>query len=224
MMGGPMEVEADTATPAGGGIMTAPGPPTHSTVKRAIAPVILRRSSATRWSSVPPRSRWMTIRMSSPRSTMPLRPATSLVQFCSLRPSNARCLRGPGIDSRRCTARHERSCVRLRRVDPGGANVNAQTDPQGYARPCTPAALAGHVEALRVLLGRRCRPEPAEPTATRPPPRRPREGGRWGGCWRGEGGRAEEAGTGGEGERGGGRGSGEGEGGPGRGYGPNGAE
>jgi ankyrin repeat protein len=153
MMGEPMEVEAATAAPTGGGIMTAPGPPTHSTVKRAIAAgdlAAIQRYTA----EFGPASLQMD---DDPDELTALHYAAAagrehLVQFLLAPPVNADACaaRGNRFTPLHCAAMngHASVCAALIRV---GANVNAQTDPQGYA-PLHTAAFAGHVEALRVLL------------------------------------------------------------------------
>jgi ankyrin repeat protein len=75
-----------------------------------------------------------------------------LVLFLLAPPVNADACatRGNRFTPLHCAAMngHSSVCATLIQV---GANVNAQTDPQGYA-PLHTAAFAGHVEAIRVLL------------------------------------------------------------------------
>ena len=133
--------------------MTAPDPPTHADVKRSIAAGDL--AAIERYAvQFGPASLQMD---DDPDELSALHYAAAaghepLVLFLLAPPVNADvcAARGNRFTPLHCAAMngHASMCATLIRV---GANVNAQTDPQGYA-PLHTAAFAGHVDAIRVLL------------------------------------------------------------------------
>jgi len=133
--------------------MTAPDEPTHAKVKRAIAAgdlAAIRRYTI----EFGPASLQMG---DDPDELTALHYAAAaghedLVLFLLAPPVNADAgaVRGNRFTPLHCAVMngHSSVCTVLIKV---GANVNAQTDPQGYA-PLHTAAFGGHVEAVRALL------------------------------------------------------------------------
>jgi ankyrin repeat protein len=133
--------------------MTAPDAPTRANVKRAIAAgdlAAIRRYTV----EFGPAALQLG---DDPAELTALHYAAAaghedLVMYLLAPPVNADAgaVRGNRFTPLHCAAMngHSKVCATLIKV---GANVNAQTDPQGYA-PLHTAAFTGHVEAIRVLL------------------------------------------------------------------------